>query len=254
MINDLLPPLLPHMNDPHARRALVEQALWGCPVLNHITWEGNAQVFTVNLIRTLLTFGECAPGRPAIILLLESVKEQTGVNHHANFDRLILQLQSPSSITSTQGDESAMNAMTPDQINAAWTFLLSVGALAASELKERWTLDRKTQTAATPSSFAVDLPTSESATPPPTALADLLSGHSAQDIERVRTLIEQQKRLIFQAKQAKLDADEEYSKGRIIRQMARLQQDDADAQIRKHMQGIEDNLRSLGLDIEKRAL
>ena len=88
-MKNLVELLSPYLNDAHDRRALVESALFGCRVLNQIDWSGNAHTFTVNLVRTLLNFGECAPGRPAIVLVLEMLKQQVGVNKQGQIDLLI---------------------------------------------------------------------------------------------------------------------------------------------------------------------
>ena len=84
--------LLPHTHDLAPRRALVERALFNCRVLNGIIWEGDAQTFTVTLIKRLHDFGECAPNRPALVMLLETLKEDIGANHHARIDNLISDL------------------------------------------------------------------------------------------------------------------------------------------------------------------
>ena len=84
--------LLPHTHDLAPRRALVARALFNCRVLNGIIWEGDAQTFTVTLIKRLHDFGECAPNRPALVMLLETLKEDIGANHHARIDSLIAHL------------------------------------------------------------------------------------------------------------------------------------------------------------------
>ena len=63
--------LLPEMDEPASRKALIESALYGSPILQKIQWDGAARPFTVRLVRQLNEYGELAPKRPALIVLLE---------------------------------------------------------------------------------------------------------------------------------------------------------------------------------------
>ena len=87
--------LLPDMGDANARQALVEGALYGCPVLQKIQWDGAARPFTVQLVRLLNAYGELEPGRPALGALLEEVKTQVGADRAAQIDQLLALLQTP---------------------------------------------------------------------------------------------------------------------------------------------------------------
>lgn len=90
---DITALLLPHMHDPAARKALVERALFGCKVLDSIDWTGNAQTFTIALIQRLDAFGECAPRRPALVMLLETFRGEVGVNYHVRINVLIARMR-----------------------------------------------------------------------------------------------------------------------------------------------------------------
>src|SRR5215813_963489 len=84
--------LLPEMDDAGARKSLVEGALLGSPVLRKIQWDGAADTFTKRLTRQLHEFGQVAPGKPAIVALLEEVKGQVGADRQARIDALLTQL------------------------------------------------------------------------------------------------------------------------------------------------------------------
>jgi formylglycine-generating enzyme required for sulfatase activity len=86
--------LLPEMGDVQARKALVESALYGSPVLQKIQWEGAARPFAVQLVRLLDSFGDIAPGRAALGAVLEEVKAQVGTDRRALIDQLLPQLKS----------------------------------------------------------------------------------------------------------------------------------------------------------------
>ncbi|MFN0087066.1 MAG: TIR domain-containing protein, partial [Blastocatellia bacterium] len=81
--------LLPEMVEVQARKALVEGALYGCVVLQKITWEGPARAFTVQLVRTLDAFGDIEPGRLAVAALLEEVRGLVGASQQAEIASLL---------------------------------------------------------------------------------------------------------------------------------------------------------------------
>lgn len=92
-MNDFVDLLLPHLQDPDRRHALLENALSGCAVLQQIDWTGDAYAFTVRLDRTLGHFGQCEPThRPARVLVLEELKRLVGSDQHARIDHLIQRL------------------------------------------------------------------------------------------------------------------------------------------------------------------
>lgn len=73
--------LLPDMSDPDDRKALIESALYGSPALAKINWRGAAHPFTVQLVRTLDTFGEVEPRKPAVSTLLAQIAVAPMSNH-----------------------------------------------------------------------------------------------------------------------------------------------------------------------------
>src|SRR5262245_51424209 len=101
LFDQIVAALLPEMGDAQARKALVESALYDCPVLQKIQWDGPARPFTVQLARLLDQFGEVAQGRPAIVAVLEGVKAQVGSDRQKQIDDLFLKLKAPGTTPST---------------------------------------------------------------------------------------------------------------------------------------------------------
>lgn len=87
--------LLPEMGDTGARQALVESALYGASILQRIEWGGAARTFTVRLVRLLHDYGEVAPGKPALVALLEEVRGQVGADKQTQIDALIAEMSAP---------------------------------------------------------------------------------------------------------------------------------------------------------------
>src|SRR5262249_37652370 len=71
------------------RKALVVAALVGSPVLLQIEWEGATWSFTVDLVQRLYTFGAVAPGKSALVALLEEVRKQVGPDRQASIDAML---------------------------------------------------------------------------------------------------------------------------------------------------------------------
>jgi hypothetical protein len=92
LFDQIVAALLPQMNDAHERKALIIAALHGSPLLQQLTWEGPSRAFTIHLVRKLEAYGEIAPGRPALVALLEAARDEVGLGYQAEFDRLIAQL------------------------------------------------------------------------------------------------------------------------------------------------------------------
>lgn len=136
--------------------------------------------------------------------------------------------------------------LTPETTQSVVMFLISVGSLAASELKERWALRRKQQTS------PVDLSKSDQIeTQIKPILEDLLAAKSDIEVTRTLDLIKRKRKLIYNAQREKLIAEEEYDKGKITSNMLQLQIEDCNTRIRNKLIEIEADLKSLGLYIEK---
>ncbi len=93
LFDNIVAALLPEMGDAGARKSLVEGALLGSPLLQKIQWDGAADTFTKRLVRQLDEFGQVAPGKPAIVALLEEAKGQVGTDRQAQIEILLAQLK-----------------------------------------------------------------------------------------------------------------------------------------------------------------
>jgi tetratricopeptide (TPR) repeat protein len=87
--NAIVDLLLPYFSTRAERQALIEGALFGCPVLDRIEWEGTPHAFTVHLVRTLVNYGTCDDETPALITVLEAVRAQVGLDKQKAFDAVI---------------------------------------------------------------------------------------------------------------------------------------------------------------------
>jgi len=86
------------------RRALVTLAIGSDSerkqdLLNSIQYEGVAQIFVVNLVSRLDSFGELEPGQRALVKLLQSAKDQYGIDKEPIFAEL-MQVLSASDVDS----------------------------------------------------------------------------------------------------------------------------------------------------------
>ncbi len=87
---DLVAPL---MQDDDGRRAVVELAFgFDARLLSHVDWSGSAHAFTVRLVDHLIHHGDFEPGRPALLVLLSSIRPDVGVDKQARIDRLAADL------------------------------------------------------------------------------------------------------------------------------------------------------------------
>lgn len=101
---DLLAPLLDRSED---RRGLLTLALGAdCPVLNQIDYSGAVGPFILNMTQQLADFGELRSGTTALWAVLETVREQVGVDRQDRIDRLRPFLQT--SMTATPQPTAAV--------------------------------------------------------------------------------------------------------------------------------------------------
>ena len=81
--------LEPLMESESYRRAILETALHGSPVLRGISWSGNQFEFTSHMVKHLNSYGTLETGELAIIAILMEVKNQVGVGHNMIIDEMI---------------------------------------------------------------------------------------------------------------------------------------------------------------------
>jgi len=87
--------LLPVMRNEDDRNSLITSALYGASVLDQIDWDGPALIFTPRLVELLHHYGDFVLGKPALVALLENVREQVGANVQTQIDALLKDLQAP---------------------------------------------------------------------------------------------------------------------------------------------------------------
>ncbi len=140
-----------------------------------------------------------------------------------------------------------MMPLTPETYDVAIKFLIEVGKLAVSELKERWTLARQK---ATEKKKAIDLsnPVEVQGEAKP-LLRDLASDYGEEKIRQVIELVTRKQRLIFEWQQRKIDIEQEYNRQKIDLSSYRLQKRDLDEKIQNTLREIESDFGQLGLKI-----
>jgi len=94
LFQELVDLLTPYMAGEDERRTWLQLALGHTPLYHHINFKGPANTFTVQMITTLLNYGEVAPGVEALWALLDVLKTQVGGNRQ----RAIEQVQSKLSL------------------------------------------------------------------------------------------------------------------------------------------------------------
>lgn len=139
MINEICGLLTPHFSGQQQRQALVGSALFGCPVLAHIDWSGPSQVFCVNLAQTLMNFGECEPGKLALVAVLEAARDQTGKNKHPRYNDLIERVKQANVPGQAETGENQMDKM--ELIG----FLITTGTWIQSYLSKKLELRRQAE-------------------------------------------------------------------------------------------------------------
>gem|GEM_PF-723888 len=224
--------LQPHMADPDERRALVELALHGCSVLGQIDWRGAAVTFTIRLLRTLDEYGSCEPNKPAIVALLETLREQVGSDKQAQIDLLI------NTFTPLKGNTLMINEA------AAVGFLIEIGRWAKTELGERWKLRRKQQEA--------DLSDKEQVeTDAPLLLKEAVAAQSEMAVSRTLALIERKRDAIYRARNAKLADKEQLDRQEMLQAPYEERLKRHNATIREMLNEIEGDLETLGFKVTR---
>jgi len=82
--------LRPLMGDLNQRKARLERAFAPHPaLLDRIDLHGETGIFLTLLSKTLREYGEVEQGRPAVCVLLESVKDEVGVKDREQIERIV---------------------------------------------------------------------------------------------------------------------------------------------------------------------
>ncbi len=226
--------LLPDMDDPSARKSMIESALFGTAILNRIEWNGAAQPFTVRLVRLLHDFGEIVPGKPALINLLEEVRAQVGTDRQRQIHALIQELSPP--LLATKGQNMTIDS------GILIGFLLEVGRWAKSELGERWKLRREGQSADLTSRPQVEQTVNATLQTP---------ASNPKRTQETVLLIERKRDAIDRARNAKLADREEFDGQRLAKAALEQREKDHNRLIRQMMDEIEADLNDLGFDVQR---
>lgn len=100
LFDSIVQQLLPEMSDEKSRKALIESALFGSPVVSRIDWAGAPLDFTRQLVNSLQY------DIPLLIEVLNELKKQVGETRQEKIDALIEALKTPtkaSDVTSSVG-------------------------------------------------------------------------------------------------------------------------------------------------------
>jgi hypothetical protein len=236
LFDRLLQQLLPEMSDPAGRRALLESALHGSPLLHEIDWTiGAAQPFTVRLVGQLQRYGDIAPQRPALVALLAELRGQVGVDRQQEIDDLIQALT-----TKVQKGETTMTLGSGVLIG----FLLEVGRWAKSELSQIWEVRRAQQRATLTDRAQVEAIL-------PAQIQSIVAEKSAPEVERIVALIERKRDAIDRARNAKLADREEYDQQRLARSAFEQREKEHSRTIKHMLDEIETDLAELGFDVKR---
>lgn len=84
---ELVNELIPHMATQQERQAKLHLALPNA-AYRRIDFHGAADVFTANMVDSLFQYGEIAPGKQAIVAVLDVIHAQVGLNNQRTIERL----------------------------------------------------------------------------------------------------------------------------------------------------------------------
>lgn len=94
LFQELVDLLTPYMAGEEERRAWLQLALGHTPLYHQINFKGPANTFTVQMLTTLLNYGEVAPGVEAIEALLDVIKTQVGGDRQRAIEGMQIKLRS----------------------------------------------------------------------------------------------------------------------------------------------------------------
>jgi hypothetical protein len=223
--------VMPHVAGDAERHALVEEALYGCPVLHQIDWTGAAHSFAVRLVQTLDRFGQCS-GELAVLLLLRALQTRVGTDKQAEISAFMTSLDRQPGVTPMIDQAAAIG------------FLIEIGRWARNELGERWKLRRKQQEA--------DLTDQEQAkTQLPALLQDTVTAHSPTEVQRTLDLIQRKRDAIDRARHAKLADREQFDRSEITQAAFEQRTKQHNTTIRDMLTEIQSDLESLGFNVAR---
>lgn len=237
LFNRVVQQLLPEMGNATERRALIESALYGSPVLLKIQWDGASLPFTVHLVLLLDSYGEIEPGKPAVIALLEELIPQVGHEKQDSVIQLIEDCLPP--------PKRGQTKMALD--NAVLIgFLIEIGRWAKSELSERWTLRRKEQELRLDETTEAQIEATA-----PKLLDELISDKGQAHVTRTLERIERKRDLIEGWQDALVADKKQRQLGDMSEAVLQAKERDYTTKIKNTLREIEEDLHSLGFDVNK---
>jgi hypothetical protein len=144
-----------------------------------------------------------------------------------------------------------MPDLPPEVKSQAVSFLFDIGRWAASYLKERWKLAHQKKGAKKSTEVDLSKPKEDVDKISEELLRDIVAEHGSAKVERVLKLIERKRKLILDWQERKVDNEEEYNLQRIALATLRARQQELDQKIARTLVEIEDDLKELGVKVEK---
>jgi hypothetical protein len=138
-----------------------------------------------------------------------------------------------------------MYQLDAQQSAQAWAFLISVGTIALSELKERWSLRHKSSDGET-----ISISNSEDGTPPP-YFPEMIKVKSQTDIERVLNLVRLKRDNIYSWQKSREANAQELNEQLLSRAAFDAREERLQKQINAKIAEIERDLQSLGIEFDK---
>src|SRR5438876_878765 len=89
---------------PQDRKGFLVMALQGTNALERVDLQGSLAIFTPNLVETMLSYGEVEKGKHALWALLETAREQIGIDYTNRIDVLRLHIEQLSSCPITPAE------------------------------------------------------------------------------------------------------------------------------------------------------
>jgi hypothetical protein len=103
--NEIVNLLTPHMQNEGMRQAILQPALYDTPLLNQIVFSGDANTFTVMLVRKLDTFGRVTKDKTAVTAVLEALQGHVGWDQQEEIKELITCAEAGSKVVKDDTDD-----------------------------------------------------------------------------------------------------------------------------------------------------
>lgn len=92
-IREIVDHVEPFVRGQQEQQTLVSLLFAGTPIPSRIQYGSASTVFAISMVQSLMDFGEVEPGRPAVVILLEHVRDNVGFDKRDDIQELIDRLQ-----------------------------------------------------------------------------------------------------------------------------------------------------------------